>query len=274
MKKLITAVLTSLTCLILAQNKRFVYEYKLVPDSTNRADIKSEIMHLDVTKEGSRFYSYTVYQSDSSMRVNMEKQLATKGSIEIKSGDKKGFVKYSVIKDYPDYKVYLNNRVLMDQYKVLEDRKIVWKVESEKQKIANWNAQKAVTTFGGRVWTAWFSQELPIQDGPCKFHGLPGLIVKVEDQTHSHLFELKAIKNLDEIKTEIFKAKEIAINQKQYAKVIKDYENDPTKGLKQMQMGNIVMQMKEGENRNMKEQEQRLKSRMLKDNNKIELSLN
>ncbi|WP_407404885.1 hypothetical protein [Chryseobacterium sp.] len=110
-----------------------MYEYKLVPDSTNRADIKAEIMHLDVTKEGSRFYSYTVYQSDSSMKVNMEKQLAAKGSIEIKSGDRKGFVKYSVSKYYPDYKIYLNNRVLMDHYKVLDDRKIVWNIESKKK---------------------------------------------------------------------------------------------------------------------------------------------
>ena len=48
----------------------------------------------------------------------------------------------------------------------------------------------------GRKWTAWFTTEIPIQDGPYKFRGLPGLIVKIEDETKSHCFALNGIKNL------------------------------------------------------------------------------
>lgn len=272
MTKFLTAFLSILSYFVMAQNQRFSYEYKFVPDSTNRADVKMEMMNLDVTKEGSRFYSYTVYQSDSTMKVDMEKQLAATNSINIKSGDRKGLVKYSVTKEYPQYKVFFHHKILRDQYRVLDERLLVWKISNESQKIGIWKTQKANTTFGGRAWTAWFASEIPIQDGPYKFHGLPGLIVKLEDDSQSHTFELKEIIALKDVKTDVFGTKEISINLNQYNKAIKDYENDPTKGMRQLQMGATVMIMKDGENTNMKEQEERIKNRIKKDNNRIELS--
>lgn len=161
---------------------------------------------------------------------------------------------------------------MRDQYKVADDQKIDWKISSEKQKIGEWNTQKAETEFGGRKWAAWFTSDIPIQDGPYKFHGLPGLIVKLEDQSKSHVFNLQAVKNLTEIPKDVFGEKEILINQKQYDKLVKEYENDPTKGLKQIQMNGMTMIMKEGTGNQMKDQEERLKEKIKKDNNRIELN--
>jgi GLPGLI family protein len=58
---------------------------------------------------------------------------------------------------------------------------------------------------------------MPIQDGPYKFHGLPGLILKIEDETKSHSFALKGIKSLSEdfIYPEVNQSKKtIEIDQK------------------------------------------------------------
>ena len=276
MKKLIL-LFTLIGTLAIAQNKRFIYEYKFISDSTNVEDVKTEMMFLDTTKDGSKYYSYTVFNADSAMKVNLEKQLAATGSINITSDMRKGEVRYSVTKTYPDYKINLHRRLGMDKYKISEDRKINWKISSEKEKIGEWNAQKAEADFAGRHWVAWFSTEIPIQDGPYKFQGLPGLIVKIEDKKGSHKLELKGIKNIQgDLDINVFEAREIAVNSKQFHKVIKDYENDPTKGIRQMQMGGatIVMTGKDGTSSKIaKENEERLKAQIKKDNNRIELDI-
>ena len=255
-----------------AQNKRFTYDYQFIPDSTNVSDVKNEMMNLDVTDSGSKFYSYTVYNSDSLMKIDIEKQMSTTGMLNIKSNNRKGLVRYSISKKYPKYEVFLHNRILRDQYNVSEERPIVWKITSEKLKIGEWTTQKAETDFAGRHWYAWFTTDIPIQDGPYKFHGLPGLIVKLEDQTQSHRFTLQAVKNISSIPEDVFGANEISVNSKQYNKLLKDYENDPTKGLRQVQMGGAIMITKDGQNSNMKDQEELIKARLKKDNNKIELN--
>lgn len=272
MKKLITIFsVLFIGILANAQNKRFTYEYKFIPDSTNAAEVKTEMMNLDTSPSGSKFYSYTVYHADSISRIDLEKQLAATGMINIKADSRKGFVRYSVSKKYPKYETSLHNRLLMDKYRVADERPINWKISSEKQKIGEFNTQKAETDLAGRHWIAWFTTEIPIQDGPYKFRGLPGLIVKLEDKTKSHVFNLQGIKSIDSIPVDIFDSKEIAVNLKQYDKLIKDFENDPTKGYKQMQVGNITLNMNEGTAKHMKEQEQRHKERIKKDNNRIEL---
>jgi len=277
MKKILINLFLIFGILTFAQNKRFIYEYKFISDSTNLEDIKTEMMFLDTTKDGSKYYSYTVFNSDSLMKADLEKQLAATGSINVRTDMQKGSVRYSVTKTYPDYKINLHRRLSMDAYNISDDRKINWKISSAKEKIGEWNAQKAEADFAGRHWIAWFSTEIPIQDGPYKFQGLPGLIVKIEDRTGSHKMELKGIKNIQgELNINVFEAKEIAVNSKQFQKVIKEYENDPTKGIKQIQMGgaSIVLTGKDGTSTKIaKEQEERLKAQIKKDNNRIELDI-
>lgn len=277
MKKLLVNFFLIVGIVTFAQNKRFIYEYKFIPDSTNVDDVKTEMMFLDTTKDGSKYYSYTVFNSDSIMKVDLEKQLAATGSINVKSDMQKGSVRYSVTKTYPDYKINLHRRLGMDAYNISDDRKINWKILPEKEKIGEWNAQKAEADFAGRHWIAWFSTEIPIQDGPYKFRGLPGLIVKIEDKTGSHKMELKGIKNITgNVDINVFEVKEIAVNSKQFQKVLKEYENDPTKGIKQIQMGgtSIILTGKDGTSTKIaKEQEERLKARIKKDNNRIELDI-
>ena len=71
-----------------------------------------------------------------------------------------------------------------------------WKILPETKKIGEYETQKATASFGGRERIAWFSKDIPFQDGPYKFHGLPGLIVKAEDSTGSHIMTLVANKKL------------------------------------------------------------------------------
>ena len=123
-----------------AQNHRFIYEYKFVADSTQKDHSTSEMMFLDITKNGSKYYSREVYVQDSITKADLEKQMKTGNfNVNIKRSDK-GKVRYKVTKDYAKNKTYYNTRIGTDSYKVLEDRTLDWKILPEKQKIGSWYA--------------------------------------------------------------------------------------------------------------------------------------
>jgi GLPGLI family protein len=269
----------------IAQNQRFAYEYRFIPDSTKMENVEKELMYLDITKDGSKFYSREVFVSDSTMNAEFEKQIKTSGSmnVNIKMGQRNGKVRYKVFKTYPDYKTFFISQMGMDSYKVLDDREIVWKILPDRVKIGEFNAQKATTEMYGRKWIAWFTSEIPLQDGPYKFHGLPGLIVKISDASNSHVFELKAVAKFKEetvgVENVFGGDKAIAINEKQYRKLYIENRNDPAKGLKTMLGNGTVMTFKDASGKDIsatemiRNREKSDKENNLKNNNLLELDL-
>lgn len=296
MKKISLALLLLVGISGFAQN-RFFYEYKFVPDSTDKAKVLTEIMLLDIDKKESKYYSQEKYISDSTSIADLNRQIKSNaGSITINQQQKSGQVSYKVTKSYPDNKTYLFTKIANDSYKVEEDKKPEWKILPDKQKIGEYNAQKATTNFGGRRWTAWFSTELPFQDGPYKFYGLPGLIVKLEDKTGSHTMvlvgnkTLKAPQEENEVSMqglEIFGVggKEIEITNAQFRKAWKAYKNDPTKSMREMMSKNsdtqkVIFKTQSSDGKEIsdpnlvfREMEKRAKERFKKDNNSIEPDL-
>ena len=284
MKKLLFTFLL-ISAFFSAQN-RFIYDYKFVTDSTNKADVKSELMYLDISEKGSKFYSREVYVSDSIMTAAFEKQIKATGSMNVDMkvmSMRKGSVRYKIHKNYPSFKTYSLTRSGMDAYKVWDKRKIQWKILPEKQKIGEFDAQKATTEFAGRKWTAWFTEELPFQDGPYKFRGLPGLIVKLEDATQSHVFELKAVgkykEEIQKVSEFVGNDKYIEVNQEQYKKIFLEDRNDPAKSMKMAMANGAVLQFRD-QNGNeisasemIKRREQQVKENNKRDNNLLELDL-
>ncbi|HBR12526.1 MAG TPA: GLPGLI family protein [Chryseobacterium sp.] len=193
---------------------------------------------------------------------------------------KQGIVGYKILKTYPDFRI--NHIVTLDMtpYNASQQVKFDWKILPEKTKIGNWNVQKAETDFAGRHWIAWFSAEIPIQDGPYKFYGLPGLIVKIEDRSGSHLMELKGIKN-NVIERDIFSfasEKPVAIDYKKCQSAYKAYRKDPLANFKKKTLaGEIYMTDESGNRLNgadyIKSQEKLMSERMKKNNNVLEINL-
>ncbi|MDE6578788.1 MAG: GLPGLI family protein [Muribaculaceae bacterium] len=70
-----------------------------------------------------------------------------------------------------------------------------WKLSDETKMIGELNCKKATTTFRGRDWEAWYTEEIPIAEGPWKFTNLPGLIVKIMDSNGEHVFSLTKVRN-------------------------------------------------------------------------------
>ncbi|WP_276878035.1 GLPGLI family protein [Chryseobacterium joostei] len=283
-----------------AQVNRFFYEYKFIPDSNNKEEVKKEMMLLDIDKDGSSYYSHDKFVADSISRAELENQLkAGGGNISVNRREKPGQVAYKVTKQYPDFKTYLFRSISMDKYKIKEDKKPEWKILPEKQKIGEYNAQKAITTLGGRDWTAWFTTDIPFQDGPYIFYGLPGLIVKLEDATGSHIMVLagnktvkaqsaeKEIQLPENVKVLGLGGKEIEVTKDQFKKAWKAYVNDPTKNMRELMMKSggetgtkFAFKVKTSDGKEIsdpsqvfREMEKRTKEVLQKDNNPIEPDL-
>lgn len=286
MKKIIIGMLSFLSITAYAQNQRFSYEYKFVIDSTEKDKVETEIMLLNVFSKGSQFYSQAVAKTDSTMSAEISKQVNSGSTnINLKGIALGGRVRHQVEKNYPDYLVNYFIKMGGEEYMVTESRNQDWKILPDKEKIGELMAQKATCNFAGRSWIAWFVAEIPIQDGPYKFHGLPGLIVKIEDQTKSHSYELKGIKKLSEdTEFKSFKDKTrynslIALDQKKFKKAYLDFRADPNKGARQMASSGTVISMKDASgnpvdmNKMMKDREKKQIEVNKKNNNLLELDL-
>lgn len=306
MKKNYLFLLAFLSVFVNAQVNRFYYEYKSIPDSLEKTKIQRDLMVLDIDKTGSVYYKSKDRELTDSLKSVIGKQHSNEAENRYpnatinRSGDMitiGGNNNYKIVKQYPGYKTYLLRNLGMDKYKIREDQKPVWKILSNKEQIGEYNVQKATTEFGGRTWIAWFTTDIPFQDGPYKFCGLPGLIVKIEDKTGSHIMTLVGNKINQENSDDNFdvssllKGNIIEVNKDKFLKAQKDYYNDPAKSLKQLMSNNmttinadgnrtqtkVIMKGADGKEINMndvfKKIEESAKKSVKKNNNPIEPDL-
>ncbi|MDE6154320.1 MAG: GLPGLI family protein [Muribaculaceae bacterium] len=103
---------------------------------------------------------------------------------------------WSVIyKNYPDGKVTETSYFEMENWRYEEDwEKPSWEITDESKEIIGYQCFKASTYYRGRRWTAWFTPEIPIQEGPWKLCGLPGLILEAEDNHSEYHFVANGLK--------------------------------------------------------------------------------
>jgi GLPGLI family protein len=161
-----------------AQTRRFIYDVEYKKDSTQNLTTK-ENYHLDIDPKEIKYYPRDFYTGDSLVTNNLAipkgANFNTSNILTHKSGTD----------DYEYYDV-LENIVLKLPSKNIQN----WKLTDEKKKVKDLNLQKATTNWGGRNWIAWFTSDIPFQEGPYKFHGLPGLIVELYDDQNNYKFEL------------------------------------------------------------------------------------
>lgn len=78
-------------------------------------------------------------------------------------------------------------------YLVLEETMppMDWAISTDTATVLGYLCTKATATFRGRAYEAWFTTEIPVNEGPWKLYGLPGLILKAE--TTDGIFRFNAI---------------------------------------------------------------------------------
>ena len=51
-------------------------------------------------------------------------------------------------------------------------------------------------SFKGRTWYAWYSEDIPVSEGPWKLYGLPGLILRAYDAQHQFYLDASGLEDL------------------------------------------------------------------------------
>lgn len=272
MKKPVLIAFILMMNAVFAQTNRFVYQVTTKPDASAKNETKTENAYLDISPEKSVFYSENRIKRDSIMQANF------------KSGGARGFnreqmeglrtnINYTVEKNKADQKTFFKDRIGRDMYVYEEDRPVNWKISSETRKIGEYKVQKAETDFGGRTWTAWFTTDLPYPDGPYKFNGLPGLIVKVEDDKGEYSFDLMKNYKIADLPVLNQFGNTIKVKRADYIKQQKKFQEDPMAFMGQG--GGPRMRMGGSGNQNpadmRKRMEERIKEEAKKNSNPIEL---
>lgn len=77
-------------------------------------------------------------------------------------------------------KLYYSESIMTKRFYVVDSlHPMKWKIGKEIKSILGYPCQKAQTHFRGRDYFAYFTKKIPVNNGPYKFGGLPGLILEV-----------------------------------------------------------------------------------------------
>lgn len=107
-----------------------------------------------------------------------------------------------------------------------------WTIFPQKKQILQYECQMATTTFKGRNYTSWFAPAIPINAGPWKLNGLPGIILAANDDKNEISFTCTKITLPEKKQTSIvFSKKAVQVSADKLKKVKKALTDDPKAGM-------------------------------------------
>ena len=76
---------------------------------------------------------------------------------------------------------------------------LTWEIGDSTKTVLGYECVMATADYHGRKWTAWCTREIPVQDGPWKLRGLPGLILEATEEKGHHSFVADGIEQSNQI---------------------------------------------------------------------------
>ncbi len=193
----------------------YMENYKRYADSDK---IESDEMILEIGNQSSEYYSLwnrgrqQIVDSLSAKGASLEEIYTARERLDYP----RSIQYFTIYKNYPSKgELLYTDQLITDYYQYTEKMaRPEWKIQIEKKEIAGYKCQKAEAIFLGRKWTAWFTMDIPVSDGPWKLWGLPGLILEANDSTNEYAFKCMEIKNI--------KTPTIRVPKKNYIKLSKE----------------------------------------------------
>lgn len=200
-----------------------VYDLDATVPSKKDTICYSERMLLQIGSQRSAFFSYVAFQVDSLV----EAQLKQGNNVNVNDNSR---VSWKLFKNVPSqgHTAYLD-KVCMDNYRVVEKTEIPqWELVADSVKtILSYRCRLARAVFKGRLWWAWYAPEVPIDNGPWKLQGLPGLILMASDSHREFVFTAVGLTNVHDSRNIYYKGKNSSeVSRQDLNKIYKRYYND------------------------------------------------
>lgn len=176
---------------LIGQDYLIKYRIQSQIDSTN-ADFKMEEIAtlLIENKIKSYFYTDNFATKDSVRKLVSSGKVSAFEVMSNKENLKHTRFNQHIVKDLRKYSVDLFENILTLNYLCAFQPNFQWETQPDTLTINGYLCSKAKGFFGGRNYIAWFTNEIPISDGPYVFFGLPGLIIKIYDDKEHYDFTL------------------------------------------------------------------------------------
>lgn len=168
-------------------------------------------MVLLANSSESKFYSPKTEWLDSLKSTPegraLEKQLFNAAVMEYtktKNNDAMNKMTYQtqmyVFKNHNDSMTTVYDVIGLGEYGVCTElfSELNWVVGDSIKMVLGYECISATADYHGRCWTAWFTPEIPVNEGPWKLAGLPGLILEASDSTGQHSFIAEGIEQTDQ----------------------------------------------------------------------------
>lgn len=188
---------------------RVVYAFTQKNYTRESLSSRTDTMALDIGFRLSEFYDMTAFAKDSlkkqvfqigrvkSLTIIKNQQIAESVINDNQTGNgnvflPNSYISFTIYKDRDEKQVYtldkgaetsvfLNEEIYPQQ----------WTIDSDTCRILNYLCYKATTKFRGREYEVYFAPEIPVNEGPWKLYGLPGLILAAK--TTDGIFSFRAI---------------------------------------------------------------------------------
>ena len=175
----------------------------------------NEEMVLLLNQNESVYTSQNKIKNDSVKRYYLINKDLQGFQSYILNNDKKNLINYFIWKKSNDYIYQINSGLKIVQYKSSLPQ-LNWQIiNNSSEEILGYKVQKAETVYEGKKYYAWFSTEIPINNGPFVFNGLPGLILKIQNEDSTYVITVKAIKNESNLFPELEKGKKVIETKKE-----------------------------------------------------------
>lgn len=180
------------------------YTHLVKRDTLTENDIHRDSMILRLGKRFTSFVSYYTCQDDSievlpgHARLKLQRFHARVSNLDsIRRAGISTTSEY-LYKDRQKDSCYVYGRVgeIGRKEAVVVKEKIPvmkWMQQDSVKMVCGYRCRRATTSFRGRTYVAWYTPDLPFQEGPWKLCGLPGLILEAYDKDRHYFYSAAEI---------------------------------------------------------------------------------